>query len=317
MGRGIGRTAIFEDDADREDFVRRLAELCEEGALAVYAWALLANHFHLLVRTGATPLGQSMQRLLTGYVVNFNRRHHRYGHLFQNRYKSIVCEDDPYLLELTRYIHLNPLRRDIVARLAELHRYPWTGHAALMGRVVRPWQDTATVLGYFSRRRRQAIERYVAFVAEGIPRGRRPELVGGGLVRSLGGWAQVLPLRRRGLHVASDARILGGGDFVERLRGEAARVEKDTLRLSQRVVDLATVAETISGHTTVPDTDLRSGSRRPEVVRARRLFCQVAVKAMGHSGAAVARFLGVTTSSANRLAMSEELPDLRKILKAL
>jgi REP element-mobilizing transposase RayT len=85
MGRGIDRTAIFDDDADREDFVRRLAELCEEGALVVYAWALMPNHFHLLVRTGATPLGQSMKRVLTGYVVNFNRRHHRYGHLFENR----------------------------------------------------------------------------------------------------------------------------------------------------------------------------------------------------------------------------------------
>src|SRR5512146_3379281 len=187
MGRGIDRAAIFEGDADRDDFVRRLAELCHEGAFVVYAWALMPNHFHLLVRTGATALGQSMKRLLTGYVVNFNRRQHRYGHLFQNRYKSIVCEDDPYLLELTRYIHLNPLRSNVVGRLADLRRYPWTGHAALMGRVARPWQDTATVLAYFSRRRRQAIERYEAFMAEGIPRGRRPELVGGGLIRSLGG----------------------------------------------------------------------------------------------------------------------------------
>ena len=317
MGRGIDRATIFVGDADRDDFVRRLAELCREGALVIYAWALMPNHFHLLVRTGATPLGQSMKRLLTGYVVNFNRRHHRSGHLFQNRYKSIVCEDDPYLLELTRYIHLNPLRSNVVARLADLHRYPWTGHAALMGRVARPWQDTATVLGYFSRRRRQAIERYVAFVAEGVPRGRRPELVGGGLVRSLGGWAQVLPLRRRGVQIASDARILGDGDFVERIRRDAARQVGETLRLSRKIVDLPVLAKSISAHTAVPDAELRSGSRRPEVVRARRLFCQVAVKAMGHSGAAAARFLGVTTSSANRLAMSEALSDLRKILNAL
>ena len=317
MGRGLDRTRVFEGEADREDFVHRLAGLCREGALVVYAWVLMPNHFHLLVRTGTPPLGQSMQRLLTGYVVNFNRRHHRVGHLFQNRYKSIVCEADPYLLELTRYIHLNPLRSALVTRLGDLRRYPWTGHAALMGGVARPWQDTATVLGYFGGRRRQAIAHYEAFVAEGIRRGRRPELVGGGLLRSLGGWSQVLPLRRRGLRLASDERILGSGAFVERLRAEAARREEETLRLSRKVMDLATLAKTLTAQTTVPETELRSGSRRREVVRARRLFCQVAVHAMGHSGAAVARFLGVTTSSVNRLAVSDELPECRKILKAL
>jgi putative transposase len=83
-----------------------------------------AEHFHLLVRTGSQPLSLSMRKLLTGYVVKFNRRHHRYGHLFQNRYKSIVCEEDPYLLEITRYIHLNPLRAGLVKDLVELSWYP-------------------------------------------------------------------------------------------------------------------------------------------------------------------------------------------------
>ncbi len=96
------------------DFLDRLKKLCESEALSIYAWALMSNHFHLLVRTGNIPLSKTMRRLLTGYVVNYNRRYKRYGHLFQNRYKSILCEEDPYLLELTRYIHLNPLRGGIV-----------------------------------------------------------------------------------------------------------------------------------------------------------------------------------------------------------
>lgn len=108
MGRGIERTKVFPEDPDREDFVNRLAGLCRDGSLVVYAWALLPNHFHLLVRTGRAPLAQSMKKLLTGYVVNFNRRHKRVGRLFQNRYKSIVLEAEPYLLELVRYLHLNP-----------------------------------------------------------------------------------------------------------------------------------------------------------------------------------------------------------------
>ncbi len=136
IGRGIERTKIFHDDTDREDFVSRLAGLGRDRSLVVYAWALMPNHFHLLVRTGPSSLAQSMRRLLTGYVVNFNRRHKRAGHLFQNRYKSIVCEQEPYLLEVSRYIHLNPVRGEIVPGLPALRRYPWTGHAALMGTVV-------------------------------------------------------------------------------------------------------------------------------------------------------------------------------------
>jgi putative transposase len=134
---------------DRNDFLNRLAHLCAKGDLIIYAWALMPNH--LLVRTGRQPLSVNMRKLLTGYVVNFNRSHKRYGHLFQNRYKSIVCEDDPYLLELTRYIHLNPLRVGLVKGLGELNSYPWSGHSSIMGGLKLNWQDTDTVIGYFGK----------------------------------------------------------------------------------------------------------------------------------------------------------------------
>ena len=317
IGRGIERTQIFREDTDRADFVTRLAALCETGHLGVYAWALMPNHFHLLVRTGTSPLFRSMKKLLTGYVVNFNRRHKRVGHLFQNRYKSIVVEAEPYLLELTRYIHLNPLRGDLVPDLATLRRYPWTGHAALAGGAKLDWQDTATVLAHFGRTRRRATQRYEVFVREGIPQGRRPDLGGGGLVRSLGGWAQVVALRRRGPPRAADARVLGSGEFTAHLLAEAARQEHETLRLSRKVVALATLARAVIAAEGVTDRELRSGNRRPAVVRARRLLCKVAVHGLGYAGAAVARFLGVTTSSVNRLAVSDELPEVPRYLKAL
>ncbi|MGD0918236.1 MAG: transposase, partial [Thermodesulfobacteriota bacterium] len=117
MGRGIERTQIFRTDRDREDFLNRLQDLCMDENLTVYAWSPMPNHYHLLVRTGRQSLSRSMRKLLTGYAVNFNLRHRRDGHLFQNRYKSIICEEDPYLLELTRYIHLNPIRAGIVGKL--------------------------------------------------------------------------------------------------------------------------------------------------------------------------------------------------------
>ncbi len=317
MGRGIERSKVFQAEGDREDFVTRLAALCRDGSWSVVAWALLPTHFHLLVRTGARPLGQSMRKLLTGYVVNFNRRHQRSGHLVQNRDKSILCEEEPYLLEVTRYIHLNPLRGRLVKRVVDLRRYPWTGQAAIMGRADRAWQDRATVLASFGPNRRRAVARDAAFVRAGVSEGRRPDLVGGGLIRSLGGWSQVLAVRRKGRKVAADARILGSGAFTEHLLAAAARQEQETLRLSRQVVELATVTRTISAGQGVTERQLRSGSRRPAVVKARRVFCQVAVQGMGYAGAGVARFLGVTTSSVNRLAVSEALPEVTRYLRAL
>ena len=112
--RGIERRRIFSDDQDRDNFVERLGDIVTETKTFCFAWALIPNHAHILLRTGQTPLATVMRRLLTGYAVSYNRRHRRHGHLFQNRYKSILCQEDTYLLELVRYIHLNPLRAKIV-----------------------------------------------------------------------------------------------------------------------------------------------------------------------------------------------------------
>ena len=149
MVRGIERCAIFRDDRDRADFVDRVAALAAAKGWTVVAWALLPNHAHLLVRSGRRPLAAAMRSLLTGYAGAFNRRHTRHGHLFQNRYKSVVVEDDPYLLELARYIHLNPLRAGLVRDPTALDRYRWTGHSTVLGRVQRPWQAGDAILGQF------------------------------------------------------------------------------------------------------------------------------------------------------------------------
>ena len=102
--RGIERKAIFKDDSDRENFLDRFGTLVSESKTACYSWALMTNHVHLLLKTGLSPVATLMRRLLTGYAVSFNRRHRRHGQLFQNRYKSFLCEEDVYLKELVRYI---------------------------------------------------------------------------------------------------------------------------------------------------------------------------------------------------------------------
>ena len=192
--------------------------------------------------------------------------------------------------------------------MEELNNYRWAGHCVIVGRVEQKWQDIDTVLRYFGRGR-EAVEKYEQFVREGVSQGRRPELVGGGLIRSLGGWSQVLSLKRRGVKVASDERILGSEGFIERLLSEAEEREKETLRLSRKVPDLETLARRIDKEEGIEESGLRSGMRKKRVVKGRRMFCQLAVGKMGHPGAEVARFLGVTTSSINRLAASEETRD--------
>src|SRR4030043_1652375 len=208
MVRGMEGCPIFLDDQDRQDFVSRISELVEKTGTKVLAWTLMDNHLHLLIFSGSQGISKFMRRLLTGHAVRYNLKYHRSGHLFQNRYKSIVCEEDPSLLELVRYIHLNPLRAGVVQSVKELEGYPWCGHSVLVGRLKKAWQEKDYILEHFGAQRSRALRAYRRFVEEGRIQGRRAELSGGGLIRSLGGWSQVLSLRDRKGRAPYDACIL-------------------------------------------------------------------------------------------------------------
>ena len=134
MVRGIEKRRIFLTDEDRENLLARIGAIAPETGVKIYAWSLMPNHVHLLVQTGRLPLSAFMRRVLTGYAVSFNRRHRRAGHLFQNRYRSVLVEEEPYLTELVRYIHLNPLRGKQVPTLEALDDYRWSGHAVSAGK---------------------------------------------------------------------------------------------------------------------------------------------------------------------------------------
>jgi len=151
--RGIEKGKIVTNDTDREDFVSRIGDLSSKTGTGIYAWALMSNHAHILLRSGAAGLPKFMRRLLTGYAVSYNYRHSRHGHLFQNRYKSIICEEDIYFKELIRYIHLNPLRAGLVKSMTKLDWYRWCGHAVILGRIKNEWQDREYVLRWFGKGR--------------------------------------------------------------------------------------------------------------------------------------------------------------------
>ena len=297
MIRGIEAREIFEDDRDRWDFISRVEQLVEATGIRILAWVLMSNHAHLLVLSGTKGISFFMRRLLTGYALSYNRRHGRIGHLFQNRYKSIVCEEEPYLLELVRYIHLNPLRAKKVRSLDELEQYPWSGHSILVGRRKNKWQERGYVLRHFSNRERAAIRAYRRFIEEGKDQGRRPELVGGGLIRSLGGWSQVLSLRGKREGIDHDARILGGGDFVRDILKEADRGLKRQVRLSERREFIERWIEKICREEGMEEEELRMGGGRREVSRVRARISYDLNHGFGISMAEIARRLGVCTSA--------------------
>jgi REP element-mobilizing transposase RayT len=140
--RGIERRKIFDDDVDRDHFLERLGKILIETSTPCYSWALIPNHFHLLLRTGKVAISTVMRRLLTGYAVSYNRRHRRSGHLFQIRFKSILCQEDLYLKELVGYIHLNPLRARVAVKFKDLAIYPYCcGHSVIVGKLQNEFQD--------------------------------------------------------------------------------------------------------------------------------------------------------------------------------
>ena len=299
MVRGIEGRSIFSDDTDRQEWLERLATVGPATGLAVIAWALLPNHLHLVVRTGERPLATAMRRLLTGYAGAFNRRHKRVGHLFQNRYKSILVEEEPYLLELVRYVHANPLRAKTVRTLDALDGYPWTGHSALMGRMPRPWQAVGEVLGQFGQRLRVARRRYREYVAEGLARGRRPDLQGGGLRRSVGGWEVVQELRRGREHGMADERVLGSGNFVEEVYRTVGAQNKPMPR-AVALARLPTLLARCAGLWGITVEELCAGSRRRVVSQARAVAANLAIQRLGLPMADVAHTLGVSSAAVHR-----------------
>jgi REP element-mobilizing transposase RayT len=306
MVRGIDKTNIFRDDEDKARFLERLGQNVEEGDCSVYAWALMSNHVHILFRSGKEGISTVMRKLLTWYAQYFNRKHRRTGHLFENRYKSILCDEDNYLLALIRYIHLNPVRAKIVATLEQLDRYPWSGHRTLIGKAKYPWMDVDHVLSEFGATRRKAVNSYGLFMQEGLGQGRLPELTGGGLIRSKGGWSQVLSARRSGRKEEYDERILGTGDFVNAILKEAEDKTRHQLKLRRSGRTLAGIIEEECRKGRISQNELKGGGRRRKITVLRATIAKRGLEELGLSLAEIARNVGVTTSSIRKAVLRLE-----------
>lgn len=298
--RGLNRQDIFLNDKDRNDFLFRLEKSLAQTGCQCFAWSLLSNHFHLLIRTNERPLGDLMRKVLSGYAISFNRRHQRHGYLYQNRYKSILCQEDEYLLELVRYIHLNPVRAGIVKDMAGLDRYRWSGHAVLIGRRRRSWQAREEIFVRFGDKRRRAVQRYRQFIADGFSQGRRKELTGGGLLRSAGGWEGVRALRLAKEYWRGDERILGDGDFVNEVLQAAEESLTQREELKRQGWDLHRLVSEVCRMLSVEPDDLCKKGRANALSYAKGTICYLGYSKLGITGQELARHFGISRPSVSQ-----------------
>ncbi len=190
--RGNERKDIFWDDRDRERFLGYLETSVLRYKANIHVYCLMSNHYHLFLSTPDGNLSQIMRHINGGYTTYYNKRHNRAGHLFQGRYKAILVDADPYAGELSRYIHLNPVRAGIAG---EPEKYPWSSYAAYIGKEVPPgWLTTAWLLRYFGKKTAETRKAYRFFVEAAMGVTENP------------------------LKAATAGLILGRAEFVEEIR---------------------------------------------------------------------------------------------------
>lgn len=273
--RGIEKRPIYLDDVDRKSFLDRIDKNLPKWGMRCLAWSLMPNHFHLLLRSDKGCLPSFMHCLLTGYSIRFNARHQRVGHLFQNRYKSPVVCKDGYFRDVVRYIHLNPVRSEIVRSIRDLEEYPWTGHRHIIRGGPPTWQDTGLLQTEFNdphdvtgwvRRYREYIEKVPegSFQAYGAEDGA----------------------------AECDAGYPGTMGPQEYRESESYKVFADLL-------------QRIAATNGVPATEVLGGNRGYTAVRARREILRECKSHLNISIVQLSRWLGVSQSAARYLLNSE------------
>ncbi|MGE0646261.1 MAG: transposase [Nitrospira sp.] len=246
IARGNRRATIFHDDADYHAYLDRLERYRQRDGLTVHAYVLMPNHVHLLLETGEPPLSRTMQTLQFTYSQSYNRRYDKTGHVFQGRYHAILCDRDAYLVELVRYLHLNPAR---MRTPLSPWTYPWSSHGAYLGRASPVTVQMATVLESFHRQVGPARQAYRRFLLDGLSQGHQERF-----------------------YETVDQRVLGD----ERFLNTVARQSATTMALSiqpRRVGFGALLKAVASVHHVTPSVILAPGRRRALVpARAMLVF---------------------------------------------
>jgi len=300
LTRGNNRRRIFGDNNDYQKMLRLLAVQKVKLPFFLYAYCLMPNHIHLLMERREDAIARVMHRLLGGYARYYNRKNGRVGHLFQSRYKGILCQTDQYLAELVRYIHLNPVRARIV-RTPEAYRY--SSHRAYLG-LEEPWLvDIEPVLRHFGGTKKAARERFELFVKAGIKVGHREEL-----------------------YAAEEGRILGSEEFVSETKkrvGEIPRGARPQVK-NRSVPNLEGLIKAAAKASRLTPEQICSRSKRSQIVMSKEAMIFVAHE-LGASNTEVAKLMGADGSLVSRrldaakskMKDSSELQKLVKLIRRL
>ena len=249
IARGNRRTTLFHDAADYAAYLARLERYRHRDRLRCYAFILMTNHVHLLVQTGEVPLSRTMQTLQFTYTQYYNGRYRKTGHLFQGRYQAILCDREAYLLELVRYLHLNPAR---LRQPQDPWRYPWSSHRVYLGKPGPVEVEAPAILELFHRQVGPARKAYRQFVQEGLGTGHQAHF-----------------------YETVDQRFLGDERFLSELQEKAE--QKHEVRVTGRTVSFARILQavaTVTGHS--PALLVRAGRQRDRV--AARAFLVYAAR---------------------------------------
>jgi REP element-mobilizing transposase RayT len=279
--RGNNRQALFRTDKDRERYLTILADSQLRFDIRVYAYTLMPNHVHLLLELTRGRLAKCMQVIQQRHAQYINRKYSRVGHLYQGRYRAIVCEKDRYLAALVRYLHLNPVRAGLVRDPGD---YPWTSHMDYMGhRTNRVVLNMSPVLGMFDQNIRRARTAYAQFIREALEAGHVSEF-----------------------YEVQEQQILGSERFAEDLVISRGVVSQKRRKVSLELEDLMA---RISRATHVPLELLVGRSRKRNVYRARALLCYAAISLAGFSARHLAEKLGRDPSNIGRAILWVERMD--------
>ncbi len=287
--RGNQKQRVFKDPADFQKYLLTLTVYKNRSVCRIYAYVLMNNHVHLLIETQDVPLSKIMQGLNQTYTMYFNRRYRTVGHLFQGRYKAILCDREAYILGLVKYIHENPLRAKIAERL---DAYAWSSHQAYTGKS-NPLSlvDTDQVLRMFSESKSSARRKYQEFMMEQDGYDRKE------------------------VYATVDQRLKGDDEFVDRvLEQHDKEPNKKRLRRPEQEV----IASIVERQYEVSVADMRSYSKTRTLALARRVFCIIASK-LGYKSVEIGRFLEkeptmVTLALQGREDIAEEVKAVERAL---
>ena len=295
MARGNEGKTIFVDDDDRHFFLNTLETQLFKTRYLLYAWCLMDNHYHLLIRINEFPLGAFMRQLNGRYAQYFRKKSKTRGYFFQDRYKSIVSQDQFYIEQMVRYIHLNPIRAGICKTLAELDKYYWCGHSVLIGS--RSWlaQTTHDVLRCFAEKRHEALTQYRFFLEDGLK--KEPEMYD--IIRKNNSDSE-------NIH-QTGCWVIGNKEFVSKALAADKMKRSRLAQYTREKVTLDKIGKTISSRYGLGPDEIKKRGRNNAQSKARKVFAAICNRQYQFPVCEIANYLHISSQSVSNLIREGEV----------